>query len=241
MRILLAGQKYFGAAVFMALREVDGIEIAAVSAPVRKEKPDRLFAIGETYGVPIIPAGSLNAGTMPDGIDLIVAAHSHDFIGQKTRMRARFGGIGYHPSLLPLHRGRDAVRWTIIMGDKVTGGTVYRLSNKTDGGNIILQKFVFVPPRIDATELWRASLAPLGVALLRKAVEGFRDHGFINGVPQDENLATWEPSIDRPPLFKPDLLQLPANTEDVKGERGSMRVTLDDNEVSYVGNKCKRS
>lgn len=231
MKVLLAGQKYFGASVFRALREIDGVEITAISAPVRSEKPDRLFALGETYGVQIIPAGSLNASTMPSDIDLIVAAHSHDFIGQKTRMRARFGGIGYHPSLLPLHRGRDAVRWAIIMGDKITGGTVYRLSNKTDGGNIILQRFVFIPPRVDATELWRSLLAPLGVSLLCKAVEAFRDHGFINGVPQDEKLATWEPSIDRPPLFKPDLLQLPFDTKNVDDENKWVYGTLDDNEV----------
>jgi len=46
--------------------------------------------------------------------------------GRRTRARARVAAIGYHPSLLPLHRGRDALRWTIRDGDRVTGGSVYR-------------------------------------------------------------------------------------------------------------------
>jgi methionyl-tRNA formyltransferase len=146
---------------------------------------------------------------MPDGVDLIVAAHSHDFISEKTRLRATHGGIGYHPSLLPVHRGRDAVRWAIRMGDKITGGSVYRLSNRMDGGNIIVQKPVFVRPGETTQTLWRDLLGPLGVELLTQSVLRYAREGFINGEPQDEAVATWEPSIDRPPAFRPDLIMLP--------------------------------
>lgn len=210
MNVLLAGQKYFGSEVFKALRRVDGVDITAVSAPMFGGRTDRLAAIAEAYGVPIIPAGTLRAETMPDGIDLIIAAHSHDFIGERTRLRATFGGIGYHPSLLPVHRGRDAVRWAILMGDKITGGTVYRLSNRVDGGNVILQRHVFIRRGDTARELWERDLAPLGVQLLAEAAAMFRDSGFINGEEQDESIATWEPSIDRPPVFRPDLYLLPS-------------------------------
>lgn len=182
-----------------------GVEIAAVSAPLE----DRLTELAAINGIPVITAGTLREATMPDGIDLIVAAHSHDFIGERTRLRATYGGIGYHPSLLPVHRGRDAIRWAIRMGDKITGGTVYRLSNRVDGGHIILQKPVFIKPKDTARELWNRELAPLGIELLAEAVAMFRDEGFIHGTEQDEEVATWEPSIDRPPLFKPDLFLIP--------------------------------
>ena len=209
MRVLLAGQKAFGAAVFTALRKLKGVDIAAVSAPFG-DKPDRLAAQADLHRVLLIPGGTLNAATMPEGIDLIVTAHSHDFIGEKTRLRATYGGIGYHPSLLPLHRGRDAIRWALLMGDKVTGGTVYRLSNKMDGGNVLAQKHVFIPHGATARDLWRDTLFPLGVEMLCQTVELFRDKGFVNGTPQDERFATWEPSIDRPPAFRPDLIMLPS-------------------------------
>ena len=209
MNVLLAGQKWFGAEVYKRLSVLPGVNIAAVSAPVGDEKEDRLTFRANYDRLPVVPAGMLNAANMPDGIDLIVAAHSHDFIGEKTRFRAKFGGIGYHPSLLPLHRGRDAVRWAIRMGDRVTGGSVYRLSNKMDGGNVLAQEHVFVRPDDTAEELWRRDLAPLGVELLAYVVARFAKEGFVNGEPQDEKLATWEPSIGRPPAFRPDLIMVP--------------------------------
>ena len=49
------------------------------------------------------------------------AAHSHDFIGRKTRALSRLGALGYHPSLLPLHRGRDAIRWAVHMRVRCLG------------------------------------------------------------------------------------------------------------------------
>lgn len=208
MNILLAGQKWFGAETFRALRALPGVTIVAVCAPA--DGQDRLARQALLYGVPLVPAGTLNAKTLPDGIDLIVAAHSHDFIGERTRQRARWGGIGYHPSLLPLHRGRDAVRWAVRMRERVTGGTVYRLSNRMDGGHVLAQQHVFIRPDDTPEELWRRDLAPLGVALLARVVAAFASGGYQHGTEQDEELATWEPSIDRPPAYRPDLLMLPA-------------------------------
>jgi methionyl-tRNA formyltransferase len=210
LNILLAGQKWFGAAVFKELVELDGVRIVAVSCPyTTDEKKDRLFFEATRKDIPTIQAGTLNADTMPDGVDLIVTAHSHDFIGEKTRLRATYGGIGYHPSLLPLHRGRDAVQWTVRMGDKVSGGTVYKLSNQMDGGDILLQQHVLINPKTCTAEsLWREELAPLGVRLISQAVAQIAEAGSVVGEKQDESLASWEPSIDRPPAFRPDLMLL---------------------------------
>ena len=209
MRILIAGQKWFGAQAFIALRAVPGVEVAAVCAPTGGPVADRLFGQADLRGVPVIKAGTLSAKTMPEGVDLIVAAHSHDFIGERTRMRAKWGAIGYHPSLLPLHRGRDAVRWAVRMRERVTGGSVYRLSNRMDGGDVLAQRHVFIGPEDTAEELWRRDLAPLGVELLARVVGRFASDGYVHGAAQDEALATWEPSIDRPPAFRPDLLMIP--------------------------------
>ena len=205
MNILIAGQKWFGAEVFRALRDLPGVSIKAVCAPIGG---DRLAGQASLYGVPVIASGTLNAASMPEGIDLIVAAHSHDFIGQATRLRAKWGGIGYHPSLLPLHRGRDSIRWAIRMGDRVTGGSVYRLSNRMDGGDVLAQRHVFIRPGDTAEELWRRDLAPLGVELLAQTVAAYAETGYQHGTAQDEALATWEPSIDRPPAFRPDLVMI---------------------------------
>ena len=208
LKILLAGQKRFGRDVFEMIRE-EGHEVVAAVCPVTPESPDKLWIAASNTDTPIIRAGTLTAETCPD-CDLIVTAHSHDFIGRRTRLKARLGAIGYHPSLLPLHRGRDAIRWTIRMRERVTGGSVYWLSETVDGGPIAAQQHVFVRPDDDDLELWIRELAPLGVKLLRKVVRDVAA-GRIVRQPQDPALATWEPSITGSPrLFRPDLLLLPA-------------------------------
>ena len=61
------------------------------------------------------------------------------------RSRARAcGGIGYHPSLLPRHRGIAAVEWTILEGDPIAGGSVYHLADGWDAGAIAAQDWCFV-------------------------------------------------------------------------------------------------
>lgn len=135
-----------------------------------------------------------------------------------TRARASVATIGYHPSLLPLHRGRDAIRWTVRDGDKVTGGSVYHLTERTDGGPLAAQEHLLVPPGSTPQTLWRDHLAPLGVRLLLKVVADLTANRRIE-VPQDERLATWEPAMDAPPLFKPELIALPG-TDTVRVESG---------------------
>ena len=213
MRLFIAGQKAFGAAVLeVALKR--GHEVVGVSSPLHahatattgEPMPDRLRAAAERAGVRWMLAGTLNAETLPPRVDLIVAAHSHDFIGRKTRLRADLGAVGYHPSLLPVHRGRDAIRWALHMGDRITGGSIYRLTDNIDAGAVIAQEHVFIRQGDTAEDLWRRDLFPLGVRLFDRVLrDGWR---VEDEVPQDETLATWEPSWDRAPLRRPDLLLL---------------------------------
>lgn len=207
MKIFLCGQKYFGSLIFKLCQDL-GHEVVGVSAP----EGDRLYlAAFRSQVQALIPSGKklLNYETMPEGVDLIVAAHSYDYIGAKTLAKTKLGGIGYHPSLLPLHRGRDAIKWAIKMGDRVTGGSVYWLSKSVDAGAIAAQDWCFIPPGSDATTLWREALQPMGVRLMAIALSDI-SQGKLVKIPQPHNLATWEPSLDQPPIFRPDLPQIGA-------------------------------
>ena len=135
-----------------------------------------------------------------------MAAHSHWLISGQCLSRARYGGIGFHPSLLPRHRGKDAVRWAVHMGDYVSGGTVYRLTDKTDGGDILRQELVWIQPGWSYHDLW-AAIFPVGVRLLVETVRDL-ENGTAQGTEQDERCATWEPSWDRPRLERKELLAL---------------------------------
>jgi len=223
MKIYLCGQKYFGQEVLNMLAS-NKYDIIGVSAPPvdEKGKPDRLYKLAKLHGLPLMPAGKLNAGNMPAGVDVIVCAHSHDFIGTKTIEKTRFGAIGYHPSLLPRHRGRDAIYWTLKMDDPVTGGSVYWFNDKVDGGDIAAQGWCFTRQEDTPGKLWQRELQPMGIALLQKVLRDLED-GVIIKEPQDEQYATWEPSTGRPPLYRPDLPQIGAPLEGYEVKRKTNR------------------
>lgn len=206
MKIFICGQKAFGREVMKALYKANH-EIVGIAPPPQKKYKDKMIGFALQKGIPIISDGEkLTSNDIPDDTELVIAAHSHYIISEQILQKCKHGGIGFHPSLLPRHRGQDAVRWAIHMGDFVSGGSVYRLNDKCDGGDIILQKMIFIDDTWDYHDLWK-ELFPIGIELLVEAVD-LIEKGEQVEIPQDERFATWEPSWDRPRLRRNELLQL---------------------------------
>ncbi len=206
MKIFICGQKSFGLAVLKALYN-EGHEIVGIAPPPQEQYKDKMVGYAMLKKIPIISdCDRLTSKDIPDDTELIISAHSHWIISKKIVDKCKYGGIGFHPSLLPRHRGQDAVRWTVHMGDAITGGTVYRLEDKCDGGKIILQKFIFVDKEWDYHILWQ-NLFPLGVDLIVEAVKQIEE-GKTHEFEQNEKYATWEPSWERPRLKRNELIQI---------------------------------
>ena len=204
MRVVVAGQKRFGRDV-LDLVVGRGWEVAAVFAP---EGEDKLRIGALNRRLPVFESKQLTAAMMPDGCDLIVAAHCHTYISAKTRNKAELGALGYHPSILPLHRGRSAIEWVLRFGEAVTGGSVFWLNDVVDGGPIAAQDFCLVREGDTPSEIWARDLAPMGLRLFQR-VFGELEKGVMRAVPQEAALATWEPALDGvPPLWRPDVPQL---------------------------------
>ena len=141
---------------------------------------------------------------IPEGTDLIVAAHTHARVSPEALARSRLGGVGYHPSLLPRHRGIAAVEWTVLEGDPIAGGSVYHLADGWDAGAIAAQDWCFVGRGESARDLWERALAPMGLALLGQVVRHARDHGSLPAQTQDPRFATRAPMIRRAVVLTED-------------------------------------
>jgi len=195
VKITLTGSRYFGAAAFEALH-ADGVDIARVVVP---DAEDRLANAARAAGVDVVVLEDphiVPASAIAEGTDLIVSAHSHARVSKDALARARLGGIGFHPSLLPRHRGIAAVEWTVKEGDPIAGGSVYHLADRMDAGAIAAQDWCFVRKGETARELWERALAPIGLRLLAKVVRHAAEHGEVPATPQDEEYATRAPKID---------------------------------------------
>lgn len=165
MRLVITGSKHFGETVYRLARGM-GHEVVFVSVP---DPHDRLALAAIADRVPVGAWGAHDWGAAA-AADLILAAHSFEIVPASALAAARLGGVGYHPSLLPRHRGRNSVADALAAGDGVTGGTVYWLSDRIDAGDILAQDRVEILPTDDAASLWRRALAPMGVAMLARAL-----------------------------------------------------------------------
>ena len=196
MKVTLVGSRYFGSAVLEALVK-DGTSIAGVVAPAAD---DRLAVAAHKAGLSVHLLANpkiVPGAAIPEGTDLIVAAHTHARVSNEALARSRLGGIGYHPSLLPRHRGIAAVEWTVIEGDPIAGGSVYHLADGWDAGAVAMQDWCFVGQGETARELWERALAPMGLDLLKRVVRHAAEHGGLPAHKQDERYATRAPMIRR--------------------------------------------
>ena len=193
MKIGLIGTRWFGAEMFRLLREA-GHEVVVVAT----NGEDALAKAASAAGVPLTireEPRKVDAGDIPaDELDMIVAAHTHAFVTSSARAKARIASIGYHPSLLPRHRGLAAVEWTIASHDAIAGGSIYHLSGGMDAGALAAQDWCFVYPEDDAASLWRRALAPMGLRLLMKVVGDVEARGYADAIEQDPRAVTLAPA-----------------------------------------------
>ena len=211
IRVFISGQKYFGEQVFSLCNRIDFVEIVGVCSPLDDKYVTKM---AHTFGIKHVPAGTLTADTFPDNVDIGITAHSFDYIGKKTRYKAKIGWIGYHPSLLPRHRGRSSIEWAIRMRDPITGGSVFWLNDGIDRGDIAYQDFCFIDPKMYAMDsrkaarlLWEHELQSMGLRLIEIALFDI-SNGIIIKKPQKKEFSTFEPNTDVKDVYKPDLLMI---------------------------------
>jgi methionyl-tRNA formyltransferase len=194
MRITLVGSRHFGVTTLEMLRQ-RGVDVARV---VVTDSEDRLAAAAHAAGIEVVVQANpklVSAFEIAKASDLIVTAHSHARISKEALASARLGGVGYHPSLLPRHRGIAAIEWTIREKDPIAGGTVYHLAERMDAGAIAAQDWCFVGKNETARQLWERALAPMGLKLLGEVIDYVKEHGTLPAKPQDEQFATDAPAL----------------------------------------------
>ncbi len=201
MRILFIGQAAFGKDALAALLEQGENVVGAITIPdppIQKyPNPVKVFA--SQNKIPLLQMSTLKT---PEAInwvenlkpDLLVLAFVTTFVPKKMIELATYGGINYHPSLLPKYRGGSAINWAIISGEKETGVTIHQIDEGVDTGPIILQQKVAISPHDTVKSLYFDKLYPLGIQLVCEAVRLIREQK-ATPVVQDESHASYQPVI----------------------------------------------
>lgn len=165
LKVMIVGQKWLAEQVLAWCLTQTTIEVVAISPP---NDTDRLARLATTHQIPIVVHNkTLTADQVPTGVDIILTAHAYCFVEKQARDKARLGAIGYHPSLLPKYKGKNAIKLAFDNGDKIIGGSLYQLDDGWDTGQVLAQRAAIVDDNDTLTSLWRDKLAPMGLELFK--------------------------------------------------------------------------
>ena len=197
MRIVLIGQAAFGVKVLEKLLERNEEVVAVYAPPDRGSRLDPLKEAAVAEKIQVLQPTTYKddqvfAAYRQLEPDLTILAFVTDIIPAKYFQLPTQGAICYHPSLLPLHRGANAINWAIINGRTKTGLTVFWPDGGIDTGPILLQKEVEIGPDDTTGSIYFNHLFPMGVDAIVESVELIKV-GKAPKIPQPEEGATYEP------------------------------------------------
>ncbi len=212
MRVAIVGQQDFGKTTLEAFLK-RGDEVAAVFCAPEKGRPDPLRLAAEAAGVKVHQFAKL---TDPEAIDAMKAANVQigvmafvtQFVPQALCDIPTFGTIQFHPSLLPLHRGASSMSWSIILGRKETGFSIFRPTDGLDEGPVILMKSVPIEDEDTMGMVYFGKIFPMGVAALVEAADlvvsgkgpaiaQYEPHAGYEGIVRDaESRINWASHVD---------------------------------------------
>lgn len=199
MRALLIGAVEGTRVALEVIGRTPGWELAAV-ATLPRELARRhsdfvdLRPAVEAAHTELIPVANTNAPDFVDlmgelAVDYVFVIGWSQLCGKAFREQVDNRVIGYHPAALPRLRGRATIPWTILLDEKITASTLFRIEEGVDSGPIIGQKFFHVAPDETAATLYAKHMWALR-HLLADALPRLAA-GDDAGAPQDDRLATW--------------------------------------------------
>ncbi len=131
----------------------------------------------------------------PIEADVAIAPLLQIKLSDEELRKPRHGTLIFHPSLLPRHRGRDAIRWAYHLEEKFTGATWFWADSGLDTGDVCEQEIVAIGDK-RPRDFYEQDIIPVAVRLLRYVILDLQA-GIVRRRPQNESAATCEPAFPR--------------------------------------------
>ena len=150
--------------------------------------------VAARHGAALVETDDVNAAITLDAVraldpELVFVVGWSQLVRDPFIALASEGVFGMHPTLLPRHRGRAPIPWTILSGLARTGVTLFEIVDATaDSGGIVGQVVVDVQPDETAATLYER-IAHAHVELVREYVPQLLA-GTASRRPQDPRRAS---------------------------------------------------
>ncbi|HEX2187599.1 MAG TPA: methionyl-tRNA formyltransferase [Longimicrobiaceae bacterium] len=245
MRVLFWGTPEFAIPAFRALGEEGHEVVGVVTQPDRPAGRGRGVATSPVKqaalveGVPVLqPERARGPEFMEEVRALapeisVVVAYGQILRPEVLEIPPR-GSINIHASLLPELRGAAPIQWAVIRGFEITGVTIMRMEAGLDSGPMLFHLQEPIRPEESASEL-AVRLSEIGAEALIETL-ALMQGGTLVEVPQQHELATYAPKLDRETarldwtLSAPEVARRVRGLDDVpgawtpQGDRGPLKL-----------------
>lgn len=194
MRAVFLGNHTVGVTVLRALAET-GTLAGVVAHPPDPEDGVRYLSVYDqagSLGVPRLRARGKDAELAPFleacRPDVLVVADYRYLLPRTVLQTAPWGGVNFHPSLLPAYRGRAPINWAILQGETELGLSVHAIDDGLDTGDIVAQRRYALAAHEDVGDALD-KLYPLYDELARETMAAL-EAGSLPRRPQDHARAT---------------------------------------------------
>ncbi|WP_031548013.1 methionyl-tRNA formyltransferase [Salinicoccus luteus] len=153
-----------------------------------------LSVIAEDNDIPCTTFKNINDQAVVEEIraiapDYIFVVGISQFIKSGIIGIARKGVIGYHPTALPKYRGRAALPWLVLLGEKESKASLFFIDEGMDSGDIVDQERYLIGEGDYAEDVYHASNEALG-RMLGRVLEQVK-HDAVEATPQNHEQATY--------------------------------------------------
>ncbi len=197
MKIFFIGCVKFSKELLSSIIDLPKIKIVGIatkeSSKFNSDHYD-LSKIGNVYDVPFKYIKDINESKTHDWIhslspDIIFCFGWPSLLKENILNIPKLGVIGYHPSELPLNRGRHPIIWALVLGLKKTGSTFFLMNEGADTGGIISQKTLKIKKNDDAESLY-GKLIDISKKQLKKIVSNLK-YDILVATPQTNGGNFW--------------------------------------------------
>lgn len=210
-RIVFMGTPEISASVLEGIISA-GYNVVAVIAqpdrPVGRKKelmPVPTKVVASSHGVPVYQPIKIRKEyefVKELHPDVIITLAYGQIVPQGLLDIPPLGCLNLHGSLLPKYRGAAPIQYALMNNDKVTGMTLMKMVKEMDAGEMYAKEEVEIAPNDNSTSLFK-KMGEAALKLILKELPTILE-GKLKGVPQDESLVTFAPSI-KPEEEKLDL------------------------------------
>jgi methionyl-tRNA formyltransferase len=142
--------------------------------------------------IEVLLQSGVELAEQPDEADVAIAPLLQEQLSSDQLFAPKLGTLVFHPSLLPRHRGADAIKWAFRSGEPYSGATWFWADENFDTGDICESEVLAIPDGIRPRDYYSDKVLPSCFKMLRWIIDDLKE-GHARRRPQDHSNATYEP------------------------------------------------